>query len=94
MGAEIPCNSECRNSYEQWAWKESGRSQEECLSWSINVLGHSESTVLEYYTKQQVTLEINDKIKHPETIVIEPKDMRQKIVDKKTGKLLGYYRWF
>jgi hypothetical protein len=94
MGAEIPCNSECRNSYEQWAWRESGRSQDEALAWSVNVLGHSEATVLEYYTKQNVTLEINDKIKHPETIVIEPQDMRRQIIDKKTGKVLGRYRWF
>lgn len=59
----IPCNSEIRNSYEEYAWKSSGRSQEQLLHHSVNVLGHAESTVREHYTKNDTVLAINAELR-------------------------------
>jgi hypothetical protein len=59
MPADIPSNSEVRNSFEEYHWKSSGRSQEQLLHHSINVLGHQESTVREHYTRNDTVLEIN-----------------------------------
>lgn len=59
----IPCNSEIRNSYEEYAWKESGKSQEQLLYHSINVLGHNENTVKEHYTRNDTVLEINAQLR-------------------------------
>jgi hypothetical protein len=51
---DLPCNSQLRNSYEQFNWYESNRSREEQLHWSVNVLGHSLQTVQGYYTRNDV----------------------------------------
>jgi hypothetical protein len=51
---DLPANSQLRNSYEQWNWNASGRTRDQKLHWSINVLGHSEATVQGYYTRNDV----------------------------------------
>lgn len=56
---DLPSNSQIRNSYEEWNWNESGRSREEQANWSVNVLGHSENTVMSYYTSNKVESELN-----------------------------------
>lgn len=50
----LPSNSQLRNSFEEWNWKSSGRTREEKLHWSVNVLGHTEQTVMGYYTRNEV----------------------------------------
>ena len=55
---DLPSNSQMRNSYEEWNWSESGRSREEQIYWSVNVLGHSENTVMSYYTSNKVESEL------------------------------------
>jgi hypothetical protein len=59
LPADMPCNSEVRNSFEEWSWKHSGKTQEQLLYHSIHVLGHAESTVREHYTRNDTVLEIN-----------------------------------
>ena len=51
---DLPCNSQLRNSYEQWNWYESGRSRDEQMHWSVNVLGHSQQTVMGFYTRNDI----------------------------------------
>ena len=52
---DMPSNSQVRNSYEEYNWSaDSGRTYEEQLNWSVNVLGHSENTVMAHYTSNTV----------------------------------------
>jgi hypothetical protein len=86
MPDTIPSNSECRNSFEEWNYKHSGRPVSECEQWSLNVLGHSLNTVQEHYTRNDTVLEINEMLKE---------DKRKKCgFSKSSGKCIGYYRWW
>ena len=86
MPASIPCNSEVRNSFEEWHYKDSKKNLDYVVKYSENVLGHCKATVDEYYTKNDTVLAINDQLLQNKRRVVG--------YCKTTGDVLGFYRWF
>jgi hypothetical protein len=84
----LPSNSQIRNSYEEYNWNTSGRTYEEKLNWSVNVLGHSENTVMAHYTSNtverdltQLSIPLADRI-----AAWKPGDPKIKIIVRKRSK--------
>jgi hypothetical protein len=69
--------NEARNSYEQWNWRNSGRSLKEKQFWSEKVLGHSEAVARQYYTNPEIEANILKSGEHPDV----------KFLQDTTGKL-------
>lgn len=69
-------NNEARNSYEEWNWRNSGRTLTEKKFWSEKVLGHSEIVAKQFYTRHSM-----------EGKILTANDPSQKFLDDKTGKI-------
>lgn len=89
MPSYIPSNSECRNSYEQWSHKDSGRDPTEANWRSINILGHSVNTAHEHYTRNDTVIEINAELSK-----MQSSCEKVPVGRDKSGKIVGYYKFF
>jgi hypothetical protein len=84
----LPSNSQIRNSYEEYNWNGSDRTYEEKLNWSVNVLGHSENTVMAHYTSNNVERDLTQlSIPLADRIAAwKPGDPKIKIIIRKRSK--------
>ena len=69
-------NNELRNSYEEWNWRQSGRTLAEKRFWSENVIGHSEIIAKLYYTTHTI-----------ENKILTAADPSVKFLEDTTGKV-------
>lgn len=69
-------NNEARNSYEEWNWRNSGRTLAEKRFWSEKVLGHSEQVAKQFYTAHTM-----------ESRILTADDPSVKFLEDTTGKI-------
>lgn len=63
--------NEARNSYEEWNWKQSGRTLKEKRFWSEKVLGHTEQVARQFYTAHDMEANIMKSGEHPSVKFLE-----------------------
>ena len=69
-------NNELRNSYEEWNWRNSGRTLAQKRFWSENIIGHSEIIAKLYYTTHMI-----------ESNILTAADPSSKFFADATGKI-------
>lgn len=63
--------NEARNSFEEWNWKQSGRTLKEKRFWSEKVLGHTEQVARQFYTAHDIESNIMKSGEHPDIKFIQ-----------------------